>query len=224
MSSLPSGVRRVYNFLYKRKATGGNSYTPTPTQIKEYFESQDFNFDSITDEEFNQAINYFSSNESSLGLQHNIALSLNQSGEQNENGNYLSELVPPDITTLTKQQKHDIVLTKASEMSIQLSAADIAYVADRIDVQVGETLDDILSQTENLLCEYADYKKHEGIQKIDAMFVRVYDHVQLNNSETSHHISSRLQQFGHDVEQGQQDFKSSVLNALERLKVPGASA
>jgi hypothetical protein len=213
MSSLPSGVRRVYNFLYKRKATGGNSYTPTPAQIKEYFESQGFNFDNITESQFNQAINHFSSSELSLITQPNSTALNADKGEVNETDN-----TPESSIVLTEQQLKDIVTTKAAEMSIQLSTSDVEYVASQID-SIDTTLEDVLTQTENLLCAYADYKKQEGIQKIDAMFVRVYNHVQSNNEETSQHISSGFQQFGRDVEQAQQDFKSSVFDTLKRLKV-----
>lgn len=215
MASLPAGVRRVYNFLYKRRATGSNSYTPTPAQIKEYFESQGFNFDNITEEQFNQAINHFSTGELSLQSD-STALDINQ-GEVNESDSPESSIV------LTDQQLKDIVTTKAAEMSIQLSTSDVEYVASQID-SIHTTLDDVLTQTENLLCAYADYKKQEGIQKIDAMFGRVYNHVQSNNEETSQYISSGLQKFGRDVEQAQQDFKSSVFNTLKRLKVSSNSA
>jgi tetrahydromethanopterin S-methyltransferase subunit B len=215
MSNLPTVVRRVYNYFYKRRATGDSSLAPTPTEIKEYFHSQGFNTESITDEEFNQAINHFSKGELSLQLD-STALDVNQ-GEVNESDSPESSIV------LTDQQLKDIVTTKAAEMSIQLSTSDVEYVASQID-SIDTTLDDVLTQTENLLCAYADYKKQEGIQKIDAMFERVYNHVQSNNEETSHHISSGLQKFGRDVEQSQQDFKSSVFNALERLKVSSISA
>jgi hypothetical protein len=215
MASLPAGIRRVYNALYKRKASGSNSYTPTPAQIKEYFESQSWSFDHITDEQFNQAINYFSKGELSL---HQESTGLNSVPTVDDVYNTESNIV------LTEQHLKDIVTAKAAEMSIQLSTSDIEYVANQIDNQVANTLDDVLTQTENLLCAYADYKKQEGIQKIDAMFGRIYHHVQSNNEETSQYISSGLRQFGRDVEQGQQDFKSSVFHALERLKVPSVSA
>lgn len=216
MSNLPTGVRRVYNYFYKRRATGDNSYTPTPTQIKEYFDSQGFDIDSITNEQFNQAISYFSKGELSL-QQDSATLNL----QNDVNG---SDDIPAESSlVLTEQQLQGIVSTKSVEMSLQLSTSDVEYVAGQID-NIDTTLDDVLTQTENLLCAYADHKKQEGIQKIDAMFGRVYNHVQHSNQETSHHISNGLQQFGRDVEQAQQDFKSSVFNTLERLKVSKKSA
>jgi len=215
MSNLPAGVRRVYNYFYKRRATGDNFYTPTPTQIKEYFDSQGFNVDGITEEEFNQTISYFCKGELSL-QQDSATLNL----QNDVNG---SDDIPAESSlVLTEQQLQGIVTTKAAEMSLQLSSSDIEYIASRID-SIDSTLEDVLTQTENLLCAYADHKKQEGIQKIDAMFGRVYNHVQSNNQDTSHHISSGLQQFGRDVDQAQQDFKSSVFNTLERLKIPGIS-
>lgn len=233
MSSLPSGVRRVYNSLYKRKATSSNSYTPTPTQIKEYFDSQGFNVENITDEQFNQAIDHFSSCELSLTTQQESSLLESQSvagvspvvetGVLNQNDVNESDKMPESSLVLTEQQLQGIVSTKAVEMSLQLSTSDIEYVAGQID-SIDTTLDDVLTQTENLLCAYADHKKQEGIQKIDAMFGRVYNHVQSNNEDTSQHISRGLQQFGRDVEQSQQDFKSSVFTTLERLKVSNNSA
>ncbi|MEH2055403.1 MAG: hypothetical protein V7K97_04365 [Nostoc sp.] len=233
MASLPSGVRRVYNSLYKRRVTGGNSYTPTPTQIKEYFDSQGFNIESITDEQFNQAVNHFSKGELSLTTQQESSLLESQSvagvspivetGVLNQNDVNESDNMPESSLVLTEQQLQGIVSTKAVEMSLQLSTSDIEYVAGQID-SIDTTLDDVLTQTENLLCAYADHKKQEGIQKIDAMFGRVYNHVQSNNEDTSQHISRGLQQFGRDVEQSQQDFKSSVFTTLERLKVSNNSA
>ncbi|MDZ8139022.1 MAG: hypothetical protein RM049_27710 [Nostoc sp. DedQUE04] len=234
MASLPAGVRRVYNSLYKRRVTGGNSYTPTPTQIKEYFDSQGFDIDSITDEQFNQTVNHFSKGELSLTTQQESTLLESQSvaevspvvetgvlNQDNVNG---SDDIPAESSlVLTEQQLQGIVSTKAVEMSLQLSNSDIEYVAGQID-SIDTTLNDVLNQTENLLCAYADHKKQEGIQKIDAMFGRVYNHVQSNNEDTSQHISLRLQQFGRDVEQSQQDFKSSVFATLERLKVSKNSA
>ncbi|NEU77613.1 hypothetical protein [Nostoc sp. UIC 10630] len=233
MASLPSGVRRVYNSLYKRRVTSGNSYTPTPTQIKEYFDSQGFNVENITDEQFNQAVNHFSKGELSLTTQQESTLLESQSvaevspvvetGVLNQDDMNESDNIPEFGLVLTEQQLKDIVTTKAVEMSLQLSTSDIEYVAGQID-SIDTTLDDVLTQTENLLCAYADHKKQEGIQKIDAMFGRVYNHVQSNNEDTSQYISRGLQQFGRDVEQSQQDFKSSVFNTLERLKVSSNSA
>lgn len=216
MANLPSGVRRVYNHFYKRKATGGNSYTPTPSEIKDYLESQGFGSDNITEEQFNQTINHFSSCELSFSQVEQSAELINQTGD--------AKVDDFSSGTLTKQERHSIVSSKASQMNIQLSADDIDYVAGRIDIQVGTTLDEILHQTESLLCKYADYKQQEGIQKIDAMFGRVYNHVQSNNEDTSQHISRGLQQFGRDIEQSEKDFKSSISNALSRLKIPGVSA
>lgn len=124
------------------------------------------------------------------------------------------------ITPRNEEEKREIVTSKAAQMNIQLSVDDVAYVASQIDTQVDTTLEDVLAQTENLLCAYADYKKAAGLQKIDAMFGRVYDHAQQNNEDTSKHISQGLRRFGQDIERSQLDFKSSVLNALECLKIP----
>jgi hypothetical protein len=233
MSNLPTGVRRVYNYFYKRKVQGDSYFTPTPTQIKEYFDSQNFNVERITDEEFNQAVNYFSRGELSLTTQQESTTLESQSvagvpsvmgtGVLNEDDVNESNSIPESSLVLTEQQLQGIVSTKAVEMSIQLSTSDVEYVASRID-NIDTTLEDILTQTEKLLCAYADHKKQEGIQKIDAMFGRVYSHVQHSNEETSHHISNGLQQFGRDVEQSQQDFKSSVFATLQRLKVSSNSA
>ena len=123
------------------------------------------------------------------------------------------------LIQMSEDGKREIVTSKAAEMSIELSADDVAYVASQID---DNTLEDVLAQTENLLCAYADYKKAAGLEKIDAMFGRVYNHVQQNNQETSNHISQGLRRFGQDIERSQQDFKSSALSALEHLKVPTA--
>ncbi|MFN6565214.1 MAG: hypothetical protein RMY28_036180 [Nostoc sp. ChiSLP01] len=217
MSSLPSGVRRVYNTLYKRKATGGMSYTPSPSKIKDYFESKGFNLHNITDEEFNQTISHFSKGELSLP-QIEQSTEIDSHGQSENVNSTESSIVFP-----TQQQIKDIVSTKAIEMSLELSTLDVEYVASQID-STDTTLDDVLQQVESLLCAYADHKQQESIQKIDSMFGRVYSHVQFNNSQTSRHLSQKLRQFGTDVEQAQEDFKSSIGNALERLKIPGVSA
>ncbi|WP_375511792.1 hypothetical protein [uncultured Nostoc sp.] len=195
MAKLPSGIRRVYNALYKLKAGGQMAYTPTPLQIKNYFEAQSFNPDSITDEQFTQTVNHFSKGSLSTELK------------------FESAIVHP-----TQQEVREIVSNKAIELSLELSSDDINYVADQIDC-VNSTIDDILNKVEGLLTAYSDHKKQENIDKIDSMFNRVYNHFQDNNSSTSNHLSARMRSFGKNVEQAQQDLKSSISSTLNRLKI-----
>lgn len=125
---------------------------------------------------------------------------------------------PTPISVLSPEQKNEMVTTQAAAMGIQLSEQDIIYVADQINT-AGSTLDEIISEVESTLIAFADYKKAEGINKINQMFGRVQASVGNNNIETSAAIAEGLQNFGRVLDQQQQDFKSSVVASLQHLKI-----
>lgn len=213
MANLPSGVKKVYNHFYKRKSDGG--YTPTPTQIKEYFESKDFDVENINDDQFNEVVNYFSPKQiTKPEPQSVLSPELAQPQER-------SQSVPvAQPAPLTISQKQELVSLKAQQMNIVLSGDDVQYVANQINQQTNSTLDEVINQVESALVKFADYKKRESEIKINEMFGRVYSHVEQNNYETSQQISQGLRHFGQSIEEAQQDFKSSVLNALKCLDTP----
>ncbi len=132
--ALALGTRKVYNRLYKNKATSGD-YAPTPSEIEKYFESQGFDADNLTDEQFNQSIDYFSKGSLSTEVKTESAI------------------VHP-----TQQEVREIVSSKAIELSLELSTEDVNYVADQIDC-VNSTIDDILNEVVGLLTAYSDHKK-----------------------------------------------------------------
>jgi hypothetical protein len=122
---------------------------------------------------------------------------------------------------LSEREKHELVATKARELDITISTADISFVAEQVN-STDRTLDEVINQVEIALLTFANHKKQEGLNKINEMFGRVYSEVQDNNRETSQALTNGLRQFGRDLKESQEDFKSNVLSALSCFKVPTA--
>ncbi|MFN6475301.1 hypothetical protein [Nostoc sp. DedQUE07] len=222
MAKLPAGVRRIYNHFYKQKATGEKGYTPTPLEIKEYLDSKGFGQETLDEHQFNETIAYFSKGKLSLPTDKPVVESITGSIKPEIDSS--SDDIPAEASlALSDQQIQGIVNNKAASMSMQLSADDVDYVANQID-SVDATLEDVLAQTETLLCAYADHKQRESLEKVDRMFGRVYNHIQNGNQATSDELSRGLKQFGKDVAQSQEAFKSSLLVNLKRLQTSSKPA
>lgn len=224
MAKLAAGVRRIYNHFYKQKATGEKGYTPTPLEIKEYLDSKGFNQETLDEHQFSETIAYFSKGELSLMTDEPVSEAISATESiPDEIDSATDDINHESSITLSDQQLQNIVNSKAASMSMQLSADDVEYVANQID-SVDATLEDVLAQTETLLCAYADHKQRESLQKVDRMFGRVYDHIQNGNQATSDELSRGLKQFGKDVAQSQEAFKSSLLVNLKRLQTSSKPA
>ncbi|MHC5719683.1 MAG: hypothetical protein ACYTX0_48500, partial [Nostoc sp.] len=134
MTAIPAGIRKVYNYFYKKKSLEG-SFMPTPSQIREYFESQAFDVDNVVDEQFNHAVDYFSKGELSTAVQGSESLTLKEKSEVVHGGN------PQDHTS-------ELVSNTAENLGIVLNTQEIADIAENINYSSDDlynSLDEIKS-------------------------------------------------------------------------------
>lgn len=135
MTKLPSGVRRVYNALYKLKAAGRTAYTPTPSEIKDYFDTNNLNHASITNEQFHQAINHFCKGELATDTQNNIDTTSNNQLEIVSPNNEPLPITPAhqNQIVISSVDKQALVSSQSSALGFTLTEEETMAVADSID-------------------------------------------------------------------------------------------
>ncbi|MFK0730160.1 MAG: hypothetical protein ACIWVG_03130 [Gloeotrichia echinulata HAB0833] len=232
--TLPAGIRKVYNYFYKKKSLGGSS-VPTPTQIKEYFESRGFDLDSITDEQFNQAINHFSSCELSIIQQDddNDGVGVSVSEKEASRREAVATLLPngdakseqacdvekPNKLAITPTSKSELVSSAAQSLGIVLNTQEISEIANNVKSS-SEELDDSLDEIKSAIVAFIKYKASLNSQKISQI---VKDINQIAASEFHHNsqeLTDGLQGINQQLQQQSSDFKSQVKSALAALAIP----
>lgn len=203
MSTLPSGTRKVYNYFYKRKALG-SAYTPTPAQIKEYFESQGFDVDSITDEQFNQAVDYFSKGELLVIRQNNDVSDV--------------EAIPQDNAPSTKSE---LVRSTAQSLGIVLNTAEIAEIASNVNSS-SDDLQDSLEEIKSAIVAFIKYKASLNSEKISQIVDEINLVASSEFSNNSQQLTDGLQSLNRQIQQQNTDFKSQVKSAIAAFAIPPA--
>ena len=212
MASLPSGVRRVYNSLYKRRVTGGNSYTPTPTQIKEYFDSQGFNVENITDEQFNQAVNYFSKGELST---------FSQDYEDMPSGK--AEANAPSETNqivVSDADKQALVSSQSSALGFTLSEDETTAIADSID-DVFTDYSSFISSVTNAIKGYIAHKFDTIEDDLENSTTEVREYLTVRTNQLNQKVSNfadNVKAIQTDTEVIRKNLKNSEIAVLARFR------
>lgn len=212
MASLPSGVRRVYNSLYKRRVTGGNSYTPTPTQIKEYFDSQGFNVENITDEEFSQVINHFSKGELSTFSQDYEDM---PSGEAEANAPLINNQI-----VVSDADKQALVSSQSSALGFTLTEEEAIAVADSID-DVFTDYSSFISSVTNAIKGYIAHKFDTIENDLENSTTEVREYLTARTNRLNQKVSNfadNVKAIQTDTEAIRKNLKSSEIAVLARFR------
>ena len=211
MASLPTGIRRVYNYFYKRRATVSNSYTPTPTQIKEYFESQSFNAENITEEEFNQAVNHFSKGELSLEVQDVSNI------EELSNSSEIVSVSTND--ELSHTQKQTLIQQVASTLEVNLSVDQVKKISQKMDWSLSDrTL--LKDRIQSAIVAWIDYQIEQDKQQTDDMMQEVEEHLVTKLQESNQHFDSKAREFSNRIEEAREKFRATETELLDLFKIP----
>lgn len=200
--TLPVGIRKVYNHFYKKKSLGGSS-VPTPTQIKEYFEFRGFDFDNMDDEEFNQAIDYFSKGE----------LSVIQQDDDVEKS--------PNKLAITPSSKSELVVSAAESLGIVLNTQEVINIADNINYS-SENLHDSLDEIKSAIITFIQHKALLNNQKINQVISDINQVASSEFSNNSQQLTEGLQSVNRQMQQQNTDFKSQVKSAIAVFAIPPA--
>jgi hypothetical protein len=215
MTALPAGIRKVYNYFYKKKSLGGSS-APTPTQIKEYFESRGFDLDNIDDEEFNQAIGYFSKGE----------LSVIQQDDDNDSEAVASLRVSnveksPNKLAITPNSKSELVASAAESLGIVLNTQEVINIADNINYS-SDNLHDSLDEIKSAIIKFIQHKALLNNQKINQVISDINQVASSEFSNNSQQLTEGLQSVNRQMQQQNTDFKSKVKSAIAAFAIPPA--
>jgi uncharacterized protein YukE len=194
MNNLPSGIRKVYNYFYKKKSLEG-SFVPTPSQIREYFESQAFDIDNIVDEQFNQAVDYFSKGE---------LATVNQ-----------------DSDAITLKEKSEVVASTAENLGIVLNTQEISEIAANISYS-SDDLHDSLDEIKSAIVAFIKYKAALNNQRISQVINDINQVASSEFSNNSQQLASGLQSINQQLQQQNTDFKSQVKSAIAAFAIPPA--
>ncbi|RCJ15500.1 hypothetical protein A6S26_34285 [Nostoc sp. ATCC 43529] len=207
MTTLPAGIRRVYNALYKRKSSG--AVVPTPSEIKQYFEAQGFDGESINDEEFNQVIHHFSGSGLSV-IEHDDSEAM-PSGKANAN------------TTITNDciDNTELVRSTAQSLGIVLDTQEISDIAANVN-NSSDDLHDSLDDIKSAIIAFVRYKSSLNSQRINQVVEEINDIVTDEFTSNSRQLTQGLQAINRNMQQQNADFKRKVNAAISAFKVPTA--
>jgi hypothetical protein len=219
--TLPVGIRKVYNHFYKKKSLGGSS-VPTPSQIKEYLESRGFDLDNIDDEEFNQAIDYFSKGELSVIQQDGDVEELPLRGSAVvHGGNPQEHTVSPNELAITSTSKSELVASAAESLGIILNTQEVINIADNINYS-SDNLHDSLDEIKSAIITFIQHKALLNNQKINQVISDINQVASSEFSNNSQQLTEGLQSVNRQMQQQNTDFKSKVKSAIAAFAIPPA--
>lgn len=211
MAKLPSGVRRVYNALYKLKASGRTAYTPTPSEIKDYFDTNNLNHDSITDDEFHQAVNHFCKGELSTDTQNKIDTTSNNELEIVSPNNK-----PEPITSakhnqivISNSDKQALVSSQSSALGFTLTEEETIAVADSID-DVFNDYSSFISSVTNAIKGYIAHKFDTIEHDLESSTTEVREYLAARTNQLNEKVSG----FADNVKSIQTD-TTEIRNSLK---------
>jgi hypothetical protein len=209
MTAIPAGIRKVYNYFYKKKSLEGSSMF-TPTQIKEYFVSFGFDVDAITDEQFNQAVDYFSKGELALV-------------EQDKPLTFLEEeqRSPIEPEPEPQPERSQMIKSQAQALGIVLNDAEIVQIASNLN-ESSDDLHDSLDDIKSAIIAFVRYKSSLNGQRISEVIEEINNVVADELSSNSRKLTQGLESINHNMQQQNADFKSKVKSAIAVFAIPPA--
>ncbi|MBH8565914.1 hypothetical protein I8748_27735 [Nostoc sp. CENA67] len=189
MSKLPSGLRRVYNTLYKRKATGLISYAPTPSEIKDYFESQEFDVNNITDEQFEQAISYFTKGELSTVNQEYFDAVSSDKAEVPSSKPEAKASPESNQIIVSGADKQALVSSQSSALGFSLTEEETIAVADSID-NVFADYSAFISSVTNAIKGYIAHKFDTIENDLESSTTEVREYLNARTNQLNQKVSN----------------------------------
>lgn len=202
MTTLPTGIRRVYNALYKRKSSG--FIVPTPSEIKQYFEVQGFDSESINDEQFHQVIHHFSGS----------GLSVIEHDDSETNSEAIA-------TTTNDTDNTELVRTTAQNLGIVLDTQEISDIAANVNNSSND-LHDSLDDIKSAIIAFVKYKSSLNSQRINQVVEEINDVFTDEFTNNSRQLTQGLQAINRNMQQQNTDFKRKVNAAISAFKIPTA--
>jgi hypothetical protein len=209
--ALAAGTRKVYNRFYRNKATGG-SYAPTPSQIEEYFASQGFDANSLTDEQFNQAINYFSKGELSTFGQDSEDM---PSGEAEANAPLVNNQI-----VVSDADKQALVSSQSSALGFTLTEEEAIAVADSID-DVFTDYSSFISSVTNAIKGYIAHKFDTIENDLENSTTEVREYLTARTNRLNQKVSNfadNVKAIQTDTEAIRKNLKNSEIAVLARFR------
>jgi hypothetical protein len=209
--AIAAGTRRVYNRLYKNKAIGG-AYAPTPSQIEEYFASQDFDANNLTDEQFNQAVNYLSKGELSTVSQDSEGI---PSREAEANAPSESNQI-----VMSDADKQALVSSQSSALGFTLSEDETIAIADSID-DVFTDYSSFISSVTNAIKGYIAHKFDTIENDLENSTTEVREYLTVRTNQLNQKVSNfadNVKAIQTDTEVIRKNLKNSEVAVLARFR------
>ncbi|MBN3871651.1 hypothetical protein [Nostoc sp. JL33] len=209
--TLAAGTRKVYNHFYKGKATRG-SYTPTPSEIKNYFESQGFDADNLTDEQFNQTVNYFSKGELSTVSQDSEEM---PSGEAEANAPIVNNQI-----VVSGADKQALVSSQSSALGFTLTEEETIAIADSID-DVFTDYSSFISSVTNAIKGYISHKFDTIENDLENSTTEVREYLTARTNQLNQKVSNfadNVKAIQTDTEAIRNNLKNSEIAVLARFR------
>ncbi|MEA5622786.1 hypothetical protein [Nostoc sp. UHCC 0251] len=216
--TLAAGTRKVYNRFYRNKATGG-SYAPTPSQIEEYFVSQGFDANSLTDEQFNQTINHFSKGELSTVGQDSEEIPSGKS-EAMPTAGYA--YAPPESNQIvvSNADKQALVSSQSLALGFTLTEEETIAVADSIDNVFGD-YSSFISSVTNAIKGYIAHKFDSIENDLENSTTEVREYLTKRTNQLNQKVSNfadNVKAIQTDTEVIRKNLKNSEIAVLARFR------
>jgi uncharacterized membrane protein len=167
--------------------------------------------DNPTKEQLTHAVNYLIEKQSSKLT---VAVTLQQQEKPPLDEEVIEESA---LSTVSQSQVGEMVTTKATELGMVLSEAQVCDIADSVDGSAS-TFDEVLQQVEAALLSYADYSANQVDAKIDRTLARVQERVVNRHEQSRDKLAQGLTGISAALEESRTQTKSQLSGILSRLK------
>ncbi|NEU76826.1 hypothetical protein PI95_031040 [Hassallia byssoidea VB512170] len=169
--------------------------------------------DNPTKEQLTQAVNYLIEKQSTK-----LAVPVTLSELETQPPLDEEVIEESKLATIPQSQVGEMVATKAAELGMVLSEAQVCDIADSVDSSAS-TFDEILSDVETALLAYADYSANQVDAKIQQTLTRVEERVVNRHEQSRDKLAQGLTGISAALEESRTQTKSQLKGILSRLRV-----